>query len=131
MIKLVTLAAISALSGSYYFNVPVKITDNAAIERFDLQLVNNTRHKLCLSTSNWPEQIGKLESSADRVWVTVNNSRYFYTTVQDVCPSCRLKVKAGEKISSKLNYADFAIPKSLYNQQKELHFSVTALKCGY
>ena len=110
----------------------LSITDNPAMNRFDLQLRSGAS-RLCLSLDQWPDRFGRVEMSHPRATVTTDRGRYPARHSNfGYCrgESCTIRVPAGGQVSGFVAYSEFPPDAGLTSSSaRSLEYVVHPYRC--
>ncbi|MGF6711774.1 hypothetical protein QFZ41_002738 [Luteibacter sp. W1I16] len=141
-----TLLRLSLLVGSFVFVAScapirsnsrqdishlVRVSDNQALKRFDVELENTSAEAWCIEEGSWPNSVGYLDSHGRDVWVEANG-RNFPITERNLgfCTSlCDFRMAPGEVIRGNIPYAEFSLPASVEALEKKLVMSIWSKSC--
>jgi hypothetical protein len=109
----------------------VRVFDNRALKRFDVELENTSGKPWCIEDGSWPNSLGFLDSHSRDVWVEANG-RNFRIVERNLgfCPSsCDFRVAPGEVVRGSIPYAEFSLPASVEALDKKLVMSIWSKSC--
>lgn len=121
----------SAIHAHYRFSV----TDNAAKQRFELTLYSDDDRELCLDSSDWPDEIGRVDWGSH--WVRLHSQRTTLLARDSnfgSCegPSCTFHIAPHGKLFGFISYAEFGDPTKIATlPKKRLEIKVAPRVCGH
>lgn len=109
----------------------VRVSDNQALKKFDVELENTSGKTWCIEEGSWPNSVGFLDSHSRDVWVEANG-RIFPIMERNLgfCPSsCNFRMAPGEVVRGSIPYTEFSLPPSVEALDKKLIMSLWSDSC--
>lgn len=110
----------------------VEISDNPALERFDMRLTSLSDRALCYSPAQWPSR-GKVDSASTYVFAEIGERRY---PIRDwnsgICVSgnaCGSRLAPHAEVDGFIAYAEFPTAPFSAAEEHRLIFSIPVGRC--
>lgn len=115
-----------ALPGDYR----LEIAEDRATHRFTLRLVSTTTRRLCIGEHQWPNNLGQLHFAADRVFVIVEDSKYYVNERNLGYPEGVVEIPPHKEVTGFISFSEFAAKMSEDPDiPRKLVFSVRPFYC--